>query len=205
MRIFYVLYPADVRLSLALDAIRLLANPYAKDRAHLTVRGPCGRHYQSQTLSRLNQKISGAQIHIEKPDAFWGARQSTINLSCSAVELKSVWHKPDYDYHPHITLYDGDSRSFSEALLELLVRGFPQAPRRLSFRAPSLSPLITVKGQASLMLPTSVDLRRLGTLVGRELPLTAIAALPPESRLSLIETVWRHLGEAAETVDDGAT
>lgn len=188
MRLFYVLYPDEAELSFSLNAIRLLANPYAKDRAHLTVRGPCSRHYQARTLARLNEQIRGAHVQVADAAAFFAGKQNTVYLACVSDALRTVWHKPDYDYHPHITLYDGESRPLAEALLSLLAA----APLTLGFAAGALVPLVSVKGQTSLLLPASVDLERLGALVGRPLRLTTLAALSPAERLALIARVWEH-------------
>lgn len=195
MRIFYVLYPAEPALQSGLDAIRFLANPREKERAHLTVRGPCARHYQARTLARLNDKIAGAVVQVSEPRTFWHGAQNTVYLSCSADALRAVWHKPDYDYHPHITVYDGDSRELSAALLALLSR----RPLLFSFRAARLLPLLSVKGQTSLTLQTSVALDELSRLVGRPLSLAAAQTLDLETRLRLIERVWNDLGERCGT------
>lgn len=189
MRLFYVLYPEEPHLRFALDAIRFLANPYEKERAHLTVRGPCSRHYREQTLQRLNLKIASSPISIEGVDNFFAERQHTVFLSCDGPNLKQVWLKPDYGYRPHITLYDGDSRSLGAALLSIL----QARPARLRFVAGRLVPLVTFKGQTNLTLRTSVDFGRLSQLAGRALSPAAVSALPLDERLALIERAWRSL------------
>jgi len=195
MRLFYVLYPAAQPLRSILDAIRYLANPYEKECTHLTVRGPCSRHYQEKTLARLNQRICNSTIEIYDANAFWGERQNTIYLACRADDLKKVWHKPDYDYHPHITLYDGGSRALAELLLQI-VKPLPQT---LQFQAGNLCALQTFKGQTNLMLQASVDFAALSQLADQPLRPETTAALPESVRLNLIARLWANLGKAAQT------
>lgn len=189
MRLFYVIYPEEPHLRFVLDAIRFLANPYEKERAHLTVRGPCSRHYREQTLQRLNLKIASSPISIEGVDNFFAERQHTVFLSCDGPNLKQVWLKPDYGYRPHITLYDGDSRSLGAALLSIL----QARPARLRFVAGGLEPLVTFKGQTNLTLRASVDFDRLSRLADRALSPSAVTTLSMEERLALIERAWRSL------------
>lgn len=189
MRLFYVLYPEEPALRFALDAIRFLANPYEKERAHLTVRGPCSRHYRDQTLRRLNEKITSSDIAISGVDRFFAERQHTVFLSCDGPNLKKVWLKPDYGYHPHITLYDGDSRDFGAALLAILQARQPE----LGFRAGELVPLVTYKGQTNLTLQTSIDFARLSALAGRPLSPSTVRVMTADERLALIAAAWGSL------------
>jgi hypothetical protein len=198
MRLFYVLYPEEPSLRFVLDAIRFLANPYEKERAHLTVRGPCSRHYRDQTLQRLNEKIASSQIVISGVDRFFAERQHTVFLSCDGPNLKQVWLKPDYGYHPHITLYDGDSRDFGAELLAILqTRPLQQAA--LGFRAGALVPLATYKGQTNLTLQTSIDFARLSALAGRPLSPSTVRGMPGKERLALIAAAWETLPAADTT------
>lgn len=195
MRLFYVLYPTAQPLRSILDTIRYLANPYEKECTHLTVRGPCARHYQEQTLSRLNQHICDSTIEIYDANAFWGERQNTIYLACRADNLKKVWHKPDYAYHPHITIYDGASRALAERLLQIV----KPLPRTLPFQAGNLCALQTFKGQTNLMLQASVDFAALSQLAAQPLRPETTAALPESVRLNLIARLWANLGKTVPT------
>lgn len=192
MRLFYVIYPEEPALRFVLDAIRFLANPYEKERAHLTVRGPCSRHYRDQTLRRLNEKIASSHIAISGVDRFFAERQHTVFLSCDGPNLKQVWLKPDYGYHPHITLYDGDSRDFGAALLTIL-QARPARQPALGFRAGELVPLVTYKGQTNLTLQTSIDFARLSALAARPLSPSTVRGMTADERLALIAAAWQTL------------
>ncbi len=187
MRVFYVIYVSDPELEALLDGLRFLANPHEKGRAHVTARGPYRQRYDVSALSRT---IAGSRLAVAGVGSFFGPRQNTVFLRCDSPELRAIWHKPDYGYAPHLTLYDGASRAVADDLLAALER----ADVRTSFEVSGLEPLVSSKGQANLDLAAAWALARprLAAATGRELPPAAeVAALPWSERLALIEALLR--------------
>jgi hypothetical protein len=182
MRVFYAIYPREPRVGFYLDAIRLLANPREKNRSHVTVRGPYRQRYN---VSALSAGIDGARIEVGSAGAFWGARQSTVYLSCSAEEMRLVWYKPDYGYNPHLTVYDGEARSFAEKLVLMLGRH----DLKFVFTSTPLMPIVSVRGQSSLDLLTSVRFASLSRTVGERLSLEKLLAIDDATRLRFIDRV----------------
>jgi hypothetical protein len=113
-RIFYVFYPRDEHLQQILDAIRYLADPNEKTRAHVTLRGP---YTQKRSIPTANRIVENSEIEVTGVDAFLGPRQNTVYFALAAPALQGAWHKPDYpEYRPHLTIYDGDSSDFAKLL-----------------------------------------------------------------------------------------
>ena len=104
-RMFHVLYVPDGLIADCIDAIRVLAHPSEKHRAHITVRGPYQR--ASNRLDSVNRSIESSEINIDGSGNFFESGQNTVYLRCRSPNLESVWYKPDYGFNPHITLYDG--------------------------------------------------------------------------------------------------
>ena len=119
MKYFYVLNIKDKNLSALLDGIRLIANPYIKHPAHITVRGPYDKKYD---VKNINSNFSGSKIEINGVDDFHSYGQNTIFLKCSSEKLRKATFKKDYpnSFNPHITLYDGSDREFSEQIKKVL-------------------------------------------------------------------------------------
>ena len=58
-----------------------------------------------------------------KPETFFTDRQSTVVICVNLLTLQNLFYKKDYpDGLPHITLYDGKSREFAEALFALIAK-----------------------------------------------------------------------------------
>jgi 2'-5' RNA ligase len=192
-RVFYVIYPDDYHRQQILDAIRYLADPTEKTRAHVTLRGP---YPQKRSVSTASQVVKGSDVEVTGVDAFLGPYQNTVFFCVSAPGLEKVWHKPDYPtYRPHLTIYDGKSRTFAEHLRFKL----QQIEPRFRFKASPLSPLITTKGQGSLELRAAYDQGLVKRLTGRSITTDQVPYLPPEERIELIAKLCSELNkEAAE-------
>src|SRR5437588_595976 len=118
MRVFYVVYISDETLRKCIDGIRLLSNPFEKESAHITLRGPYRQRYNVDHLSSI---VRGTTVLISGVGSFFEAKQNTVFFSCESSHLRAVWHKPNYpDYNPHITLYDGESRRFANELAKAI-------------------------------------------------------------------------------------
>ena len=145
MKVLYSIYIPTGPIRTALDAIRLFARPQTKYPAHITVRGPYSDYRDPRGWSAA---VKGQFVEVSGVDTFFGPDQNTVFLRANAPAIRSVWDKPDYpDYNPHLTIYDGESRVFAEALRALLARKDP----RVSFEANGLEPMVSGNGPAPLI------------------------------------------------------
>lgn len=197
MRVFYAVFVADRHIEQLLDAIRLLGNPAEKHAAHITLRGPYTQRYRMDLKNRV---VQGATVRVSGVNAFWGPRQNTIFLKCDAPELRAVWHKPDYpDYQPHLTLYDGPSRSFAERLLDRLLHCEPI----FEFHATELRPLGSSKGQVTLDLAASLDGPLLSRLAGDNFVPEFIHTMNETTRLGWVARFCECLSDRGSSCTEG--
>src|SRR5207249_1340689 len=150
MRVFYVIYVSDDRLRSAIDTIRLLAAPSVSHPAHLTVRGP---YSQRRNMDAMSAAITGETVILHSAAYFFHKGQHTVFFEAAANNLEAIWHKPEFGFNPHVTIYDGRSRSRAIQLYQLLTR-FPIV---LTFTSRGLEPLIANGGQANLRVLEGID------------------------------------------------
>src|SRR5262249_12597096 len=114
--------------------------PKTKHPAHITVRGP----YQDyQDPREWTTKLKGQPVEIGEVGTFFEKDQHTVFLGVSSPAIRSIWHKPDYpDSNPHLTLYDGTSRSFAESLRQVITGKDP----RFTFLATGVEPIVSGNG-----------------------------------------------------------
>ena len=188
LRTFQVLYVPDGLLASCIDAIRVLANPPEKHRAHITVRGPYPRREnRSQKVSRY---VEGSEILIRGAGNFFDSGQNTIYLRCLSPGLKTVWDKPDYEYNPHITLYDGPSLEFAKKLWDIM----SSRTLEISFIAGPLTPLVSSRRhQGGMALQADLNTRFLRDITGVDFDETGVETLSQNSRLHAIDKISAYL------------
>ena len=191
-RIFYVAYFSDERLQSSFDAMRLIADPQEKSRAHITLRGPYSQRYN---VSRLDRGIRGAEVAANGAGSFFQEGQNTVFVRCWSDELRKAWKKRDFGFNPHITIYDGSSREFAMELFERL----DQLTLDFHFFVDGLSALVSQAGQYSTELHQSFDEGFATRVVGRPLDLSEIKLLSDGQRISLIESFACKLPEFARS------
>ncbi len=191
MRVFYVIYIEDEVIRACLNAIRILCNPRVKTSAHLTVRGPYKTKIKRQRLDVLNELVHNSRIIVYGVDKFFEPNQNTVFLQCASPELPLVWKKRDYGYNPHITLYDGDSRTFAENLLRILC----SFRFNFSFTADKLSPLVMKKGQLNFFSPIETNASVISSIIGRQFDVRLIDSMSVVERLNLIRKICCHLSQ----------
>jgi 2'-5' RNA ligase len=181
-RIFYVLYVPDPVLGTLLDSIRLICNPQEKLKSHVTVRGPYSKRLGG--LKELNQRIRGQSVYVTGTGSFESARQNTVFLHCYAEFLEQIWKKPDYsEYNPHMTLYDGASREFADALKRIL----REYDLRFSFEVSGLEAISSSRGQASADAWMSLNESLCYNLFRRKLFRDNVTAMGEHQRLMLVD------------------
>ena len=185
-RVFYVVYFNEQRLQAALDAMRFIANPREKSPAHITVRGPYAQLYN---LQRQQRRIFGTEVVADGVSAFFNESQNTVFIQCQSEKLREVWNKPDYEFNPHITLYDGSSREFAVNLLDKLL----EVSIRFKFLVDELQPLESFKGQSSSWLRDSFDEDFAEEVIGRRLNAAEVDDMPDKVRIALVERFARRL------------
>ena len=194
-RIFYVVYFENHRLQASLDAMRFIANPKEKSPAHITIRGPYTRAYN---ICGLERRSLGAEVVTDGIGAFFYDNQNTIFIRCHSKELRKVWKKSDFDFNPHITIYDGFSRSFASMLLDRLQR----RSIRFRFSVSALTLLESHKGQYSTWLRDSFDEQLVSRVAGNPLATSEVDGLSPERRVAFIESLARELPESCSSLED---
>ena len=187
-RTFYVLYVPDGPIAACIDAIRVLANPAEKHRAHITVRGPYQRG--GKKFDNINRIVEGSAINIHGSGNFFNSGQNTVYLRCESPQLEAVWDKPDYGFNPHITLYDGSSLEFAKNLWDIVSR----RNYEISFMAGPLMPLVSSRRyQGGMALQADLDLRLLREFTGLDIDGAKIESLGQDGRLNAIDKLCDYL------------
>lgn len=119
-RYFAFLYVDDVVISKLLTSAIVILNPRTKWPAHVTVAGP----FESlRNVPRKREYYRHALI--TGVGRFRSETQNTVYLRVGTHDLRKISSKPDYDYNPHITLYDGDNNDIGDELYFKLYPRFP--------------------------------------------------------------------------------
>ena len=118
MSYFYGVYPADRVIGRLFDLARLIVQPDYARKAHITLRGP----YEERPPPRskwLRLKLTGSRI--TRPSRFFNEFQNTVYLGVSFFEMNDVSWKRDFQSAiPHMSIYDGDDRSFAWQVFSIL-------------------------------------------------------------------------------------
>lgn len=191
-RVFYVVYFNEQRLQASLNAMRFIANPREKTPAHITVRGPYSQTYK---FDRQQRKIYGTEVLADGVGSFFCENQNTVFIRCQSDELREVWNKRNFEFHPHITLYDGSSRKFAQALLDSL----DNIAIQFRFLIDEMQPLKSIKGQSSSWLRDSFDEEFAGEIVGRAISTLEIDGMSDDMRISTVKSFARILSTYSTT------
>jgi 2'-5' RNA ligase len=121
---FFVIYLHDETIRSILDLMRIVADNRQRNFAHITVKGP----YQNRLQKKLdddNETIKGKEIKVLGVGNFFSDNQNTVFFKCEdRKELYSIWktkeEKTYKDFHPHITIYDGDNKQFANELFDTI-------------------------------------------------------------------------------------
>ena len=84
---------------------------------------------------------------------FFGENQNTVFFICEGIILQKVWKKQDYGYNPHITIYDGNDKTFAHGLHKLL----SQYQVDLVFKVEELKLITKSNGQKSFELKLDLN------------------------------------------------
>lgn len=189
IQVLYCVFIPPGKARTLLDAIRLIANPATKHPAHITVRGPYDDY---QDPRKWSAEVKGQLIQVGGVGDFFQPRQNTVLLKVESPAVKAIWHKPDYPgYNPHVTIYDGDSRPFAEALRNALKMHDPT----FAFQATGIEALVSGSGLRALRHFFSP--KDIAPILGRQISLDEIDAADDATRLSWIDTLAEQLSQCA--------
>ncbi len=188
MATFYIFEIKGSPESDYIEAIRFLANPGEKHRAHVTIRGP---YKQRIDIAPINKRFVDGALVVGDPGNFFDHDQNTVFFRCESADLVRIWKKRDFPFNPHLTLYDGPSHDFAVRLFEVVSR----YAYTLRFCADQLVPLVSYKGQANMDLRLSFNSELVSAVLKRRLKADDVAALPETSRLSMIARLCQRLSQ----------
>lgn len=184
---YFVIYIPDRCWQACLDVMRLLCNPSVQASAHLTVRGPYDDKPELDSAWYRFRNINVSVIGVQN---FFGPDQNTVSLKCELPDLKSIWWKKDYkNGTPHITIYDGESRSVAEQV-DLILSKYDW---NFQFSADRLYEYVGSSKQARFDFPwqeyATVFRRTIGFSLSRE----ELAQTAESTRLEYLDSVARFL------------
>jgi hypothetical protein len=135
-RFIYAVECEEEHLQAALDLMRVLANPDARRRAHLTLKGPYSQPLSEELVDHADRVLRGSRIAVERADTFFTSGQGTVFLRCEATSsLMAVWDKPQFKRaQPHITIYDGELNEYAQMIFDRAL----SSVSRFSFRPTDL-------------------------------------------------------------------
>jgi hypothetical protein len=192
MRYFTVAYLADREVGACLNALILWANPSEKNVAHITIGGPyeqADRARIEATLPSVRSSLAEARVRVLGCGNFFEFGQHTVFLRCDAPELRAVWDKKQYDYAPHITLYDGEDHEMAVELFKILSK------QKIDFTI-SLGVVRlyeSVKGQKSLDAAFEIDYQEAKRMMGVDFNLSTLRTVPMWQRRQVIERLAAKL------------
>lgn len=119
MRYFVFLYIDDGKIGSLLNTAIAVLNPRAKWPAHITVSGPFS------SRRKLPRRLEYRRpVVVYGVGQFRSDTQNTVFLRVGAEGLRDISFKEDYDFNPHITLYDGVDHQLGDALYQELEESF---------------------------------------------------------------------------------
>ena len=74
----------------------------------------------SEKVTELNKIIKNTFINVNEIGNFFEDKQNTVYLKCESENLNKIWDKKDYNYNPHLTIYDGKNIPFAHNLFHSL-------------------------------------------------------------------------------------
>ena len=185
--IFYVVRISHAPTQDILNLMRFVCAPDAKRTAHITVRGPYTRRLQKPLLRKLYAFAKGADISVIGAGTFFAARQNTVFLHCHSMALKAVWKKPDYPCVPHITIYDGGSRTKAKQVYQVLMRAKVHFIRSGDGMNEMISP-----AHESALRP-AINEKVLSAVCGKKTDTDAITKMPWATRLRVLQKLTARL------------
>lgn len=191
-KFFNILLLGDRRIQTCLNALIYVANPTEKEQAHITFQGPFFRVSEAQkSASSLVGDVG--TIEFDGVGSFLNDRQSTVFLKVSSRFVKNNWKKAAGFDTPHLTIFDGKSRRFAEAVLAALSRF------RLQFSVPggAVETIQSISGQSRLFLALNIDRTEFEAVSGDSFPDFSERLTQEWYRLMMIERLCSRVENIA--------
>jgi len=202
VRTAYVLYIKDNVVGPCLHLIRLVCNPDASARPHITIRYPVDR-LQDNLALYVNTCVD--DIDIVEPGIFGlgntkPVRNYTVFVKCNSDILETISYKPDFpDSIFHVTLYEGRYLEFAEKILQVLHRfswGFTVSlPKHTKVTKIEIG-----RHKSKQRNDSTAYLDKLNslfhTITSEQLSATLLSSLTDIQRLEFIEAICVHLHNA---------
>jgi 2'-5' RNA ligase len=201
-RFFFVIYLHNENIKTILDGMRIIADPQQRNFSHITVKGPY-QTIQRKLLNKDNELIQGKEIKVSGAGNFFMDNQNTVFLKCEErKELFEIWKtkedKTYKDFHPHITIYDGDNRGFATKLYDTI----NTHQINFSFIVDKLE-LYSSADKAKLFnLKQQVDYTILSSLIGKSIDQNNIDSLTDVQRISAINKLCIILEKINDLIED---
>ena len=202
MAVVSVLYLEDEIAGPHLQLIRNVCEPSSRSRPHVTVR------YFERVLAAREQYLDTVvrEIDLIEPGAF-GLREEcathyTVYIRCNSDVLEYLEHKPHYpESEFHITLYDGESRDFAQALLQV-VSEFPwrirvRLPEETKLQEIEITPRKHKKAPGARRYNSSLK-ELFSEATSEDLNWDYLSGLSDATRLQLVRKICGHLHRCAE-------
>lgn len=200
-----VLYIDDEIVGPHLELLRRICDPESTARPHVTV-----RYFDKLGVPNEHLETKVSHLDFLEPGLFQSGRGSphqhrTVFIRCQSDELVPIEHKPHYPTSEfHVTLYDGGSSRFANALVNVL-REF-----NWHFRLPlSGAKLSTIDLQSRTRSVASKELSPqlrgiLREALSGEFDSADLSRLTPPKRLAIVRAVCLHLKPLLKEFDLGS-
>lgn len=190
---FYVIYPADNRVRMYINAIRIFADPERRTEAHITIRGPYKKRLSSNKIDQYSKIISEEEIKITGIGNFFDSNQNTVYFICEKnQEVGKIWKKSTYpDYNPHITIYNGSDHEFAIQLYDTLKQHFKEFKYKIKELA-----WLEPKNKETLnlfYLKGVVDFDELSEIINYKIDDSTINVITKKQRLNFICKLCTYL------------
>ncbi|KAA0570021.1 hypothetical protein [Azospirillum sp. Sh1] len=191
-KIFYVMLFKDPVTRACLNIIRVIANPYTTQEAHITIRGPYRGSDILYHRRSWKDKHDEAAVVIDGCGRFNFRDEHVVYLSSSNRSFtEDIWWKPDYqDGVLHITLYNGRDEKMADYLHKMLSHSEIGFKSRLTKLTPMSS---RDKSQQDFAVYLAIEGKYIQKTVGMDLRLEDIYHLSFHSRARIIDRVWTYL------------
>lgn len=188
-RYFLFLYVEEKDLDSLLNLAIYCLNPSEKWPAHVTLAGP----FKSRKPIP-NDVNYVRQMSVLGMGQFRSETQNTVFLNVGTYDLRSVWNKPDYDFKPHLTLYDGKDHSLGDRLFESLklIKPF------FSFNVTRLQEVRSTARQSSFELRSKVDPKTLSET--SKLTIDQLGKLSTSDRIFVAERCIERAAKLAQSL-----
>jgi len=201
-RFFFVIYLHNEAIKTILDPMRIIADPKQRNLSHITVKGPY-RNAQKKRLVQDSKLIQGQDITVHGAGNFFIENQNTVFLRCEEKEeLYTIWkskeEKTYKEFHPHITIYDGDNRKFAKNLFNTI----NSHNINFSFKVDKLELYSSADKSRLFNLRAQANYSTISSMAGRFIDQANIDSLTDDERLLVIDKMCELLEQVKNLTRD---